>query len=78
MSLRGEKGGRRNHDLTRNWKDRAFHCHQDNDPEIAPVQNPTRPNFQKMMHIVIPSEVEESRLRDGFRVVQSKIQTPQS
>ena len=72
MSLRGEKGGGRNHNFTRNGEDRAFHCHQDNDPEISPMQNPARPNFQKMMHIVIPSEVEESRLRDGFRVVRPK------
>ena len=44
-------------------KDAVFQCHQDDDSEIAAVQDPIEPDLKQMLHIVIPGEVEES-LRD--------------
>jgi hypothetical protein len=44
----------RNDDLARTRKDRALHRHQHDDAEITAAEDPIKPRFKKMMHIVIP------------------------
>jgi hypothetical protein len=58
----GEEAGcrRRHHHFGGNRQRRAAHRHQHNDPEVAAGQDPLKPDLKQMMHIVIPSEVEES------------------
>src|SRR4029077_12896077 len=80
FSLRGQKCSWRNDDLARDRKDRAFHCHQHNDARISAGEHPVEPCLKEMMHIVIPSEVEESLdvEPNELALVQSKIRNPQS
>src|SRR5437867_3040565 len=51
---------RRNNNLAGHRDNRAFHCHEQNDSQIAPLLHPLKPYLNQMLHIVIQSEVEES------------------
>src|SRR5207248_11501189 len=53
FSLPCQNSGWQNHDFTRDRKDRAFQCHQDNDAQIAAMQDPTEPDLEQMMHWAI-------------------------
>ena len=50
LSFRREKRRRRNHQLAGDRKDRAFHRHEQDNSDVAPVLDPAKPDFKKVMH----------------------------
>src|SRR4029077_11979561 len=82
FSLRSEKCSGRNNDLARHRENRAFHRHEQNDSQIAPLLDPLKPYLNQMMHIVTPnpsttlrasSAEKSSDLKSNeFALVQSK------